>query len=736
MNIPENFICPISQDIMKNPVITPDGISYERDFIVQWLNIHNTDPISKMPLRVNQLVPNLALKSMIEEFVLHNGNVHTPAPNVLSSHNSTINYNVIVTPIIKSFETTTIVTLQTSASFTRLPVHILAVVDVSGSMDEEVEIKTANGVEKNGLSKLDVTKHALKTIINSLTGNDYMTLITFSTTAKLICEFIKVDTAGKSLLLSKTNNIATEGNTNIWDGLVTALNCIERCANSNKSTSIFLLTDGVPNMSPPRGHERELTDKIQQMTQKFTLNTFGFGYQLDSTLLKNLATIGDGLYSFIPDAGFVGTVFINALANQLLTCLVNPHVIITYLDNSSSIHKLNSCKLGINRSVFVKKTKQISKISVCYTNAITQEYYSTEFVPSDVYNEDEYNVINTITTSSNNTFYTLQSDDYVEEILSEGIRNDIIKLIEKLVLFGVSSQSNNEINTFLANYVDHVINDYIRNVIEDVTGQIRIATSDQSHFNKWGKHYLLSLMMSHLLQNCSNFKDPGLQFYTNNLLENIRSTLNTIFNTLPAPQTSIRSSYSRSYGSSTFTSPPTNMSSYNDSSAPCFSGNCTVMTENGNVYVKNVQIGDKILSCFGNFVTVTHILKTSQYLPTFVMQFSEDSFISLKHPVLENGEWKYPKDCKHMELKQESCDLYDFVLESDHIIKLNGVLECITLGHNYVNNEIIEHDYLGSKKVIEDIERIGLAQNTPCVAHIYPKNVIRTESGHIISFSI
>merc|ERR1719178_135896 len=50
-----------------------------------------------------------------------------------------------------------------------------------------------------------------------------------------------------------------------------------------------------------------------------TISTFGFGYELDSELLSELAIAGSGTYAFIPDAGFVGTVFVNAMTNLLVT---------------------------------------------------------------------------------------------------------------------------------------------------------------------------------------------------------------------------------------------------------------------------------------------------------------------------------------------------------------------------------------------------------------------------------
>ena len=50
-----------------------------------------------------------------------------------------------------------------------------------------------------------------------------------------------------------------------------------------------------------------------------SISTFGFGYGVKSLLLRDLAEVGGGMYAFIPDSGFVGTAFVNALANQLAT---------------------------------------------------------------------------------------------------------------------------------------------------------------------------------------------------------------------------------------------------------------------------------------------------------------------------------------------------------------------------------------------------------------------------------
>ena len=53
MTIPQNFICPITHDIMIDPVICSDGISYERVAIQRWLIDHNTSPMTNEHLISN-----------------------------------------------------------------------------------------------------------------------------------------------------------------------------------------------------------------------------------------------------------------------------------------------------------------------------------------------------------------------------------------------------------------------------------------------------------------------------------------------------------------------------------------------------------------------------------------------------------------------------------------------------------------------------------------------------------
>lgn len=93
-------------------------------------------------------------------------------------------------------------------------------------------------------------------------------------------------------------------------------------------SALFLLTDGCPTQIPTDGHLVSLEKLKRKINFTCAVNTFGFGYQLDSKLLEDIAVIGNsGTYSFIPDGSFVGTIFVNALSTMLTTAANNVQVI-------------------------------------------------------------------------------------------------------------------------------------------------------------------------------------------------------------------------------------------------------------------------------------------------------------------------------------------------------------------------------------------------------------------------
>lgn len=64
--VPDEYLCPISREIMREPVIAADGYTYERSAIENWLRAgRNTSPMTNAPLTTTQLTPNRSLKMII-----------------------------------------------------------------------------------------------------------------------------------------------------------------------------------------------------------------------------------------------------------------------------------------------------------------------------------------------------------------------------------------------------------------------------------------------------------------------------------------------------------------------------------------------------------------------------------------------------------------------------------------------------------------------------------------------
>ena len=69
VNIPRDFECSLTHDLMVDPVFTADGETYEREAIARWLGEHDTSPHTNECLEHKNLTPNRKLKSQISDFV-------------------------------------------------------------------------------------------------------------------------------------------------------------------------------------------------------------------------------------------------------------------------------------------------------------------------------------------------------------------------------------------------------------------------------------------------------------------------------------------------------------------------------------------------------------------------------------------------------------------------------------------------------------------------------------------
>ncbi|KAJ8641587.1 hypothetical protein MRB53_018281 [Persea americana] len=87
--IPHFFVCPISLEIMRDPVTVSTGITYDRESIERWIftSKNKTCPITRQPLPDTDITPNHTLRRLIQAWCIANAangvdRIPTPRPPV------------------------------------------------------------------------------------------------------------------------------------------------------------------------------------------------------------------------------------------------------------------------------------------------------------------------------------------------------------------------------------------------------------------------------------------------------------------------------------------------------------------------------------------------------------------------------------------------------------------------------------------------------------------------------
>lgn len=65
--IPQHFLCPITCEVMTDPVFAQDGHTYERQAIEDWLKGHGDSPLTRERITATHLIPNYAMRSALDE---------------------------------------------------------------------------------------------------------------------------------------------------------------------------------------------------------------------------------------------------------------------------------------------------------------------------------------------------------------------------------------------------------------------------------------------------------------------------------------------------------------------------------------------------------------------------------------------------------------------------------------------------------------------------------------------
>jgi Mg-chelatase subunit ChlD len=132
-------------------------------------------------------------------------------------------------------------------------------------MGEAATYEAPDGsLQSDGLSILDLVKHAVKTLAHMLQPDDRLSLVAFSSTATTLLLPTPMSDDGRAAALLAVDALKPDGATNLWEGLRAGLDAVraaslaDATAGLQHKATVLLLTDGVPNEVPVEGHHTAL----------------------------------------------------------------------------------------------------------------------------------------------------------------------------------------------------------------------------------------------------------------------------------------------------------------------------------------------------------------------------------------------------------------------------------------------------------------------------------------------
>jgi uncharacterized protein YegL len=727
--IPETLICPISGTIFKDPVSGPDGYTYERDQIETWLRKNGTSPMTRQPMNISDLVINRTVKDTVEQFLKENtleGKSDTSEDKTYTaSLDAQFNMNICATRF--SEENSKVGYIEYSISNMRednslKPLDIGVLIDVSGSMSIGVNPNDNSKSENVNVSRLDLTKHAIKSLIRTLPLNTRISLVTFSTSVNVkldITDGMISNETRRKHFIRIVDSLESESQTMIESGINKIIDVMSKDFRKDRSSVIFVFTDGEP--SNEENYVKNCFDiKHNSVKEVIPVHTFGFGYDMKSHLLNYISNRTSGSYSFIPEAGMLATIFNNRLANVLTNIIDQTRVVIDLSSLYQNEITINIDKfqcsypyalIGSNLIIDIGSLQSDFKKNVCFSF----EYNSSKGDVIKAVNQNTKIIIDDVPLEKIIDIATRCERTHAREIFIHFLKNIINKWYEDKE-YGLTTDISifkNKISEIVDDFVQ-ISNScqhkedkiYIGGLIKDLNGEVRNSLEKESDFRRWGIHYIPSLLNAHINQVNNNFRDPGVQFYGGEIFRSLRDHAVTQFNShdieISRPQNTYSNYRGISSGSRNISRPSQSLrassQSYNVSSGPCFSPCSKVlMYDNSEKLVSDIEKGDEVYvsnGCKAKVVCVIHNKCFTKY-----STFPNGLKITPWHPVLINGEWKFPENIYKSKYEGIN-ESYNFILNSGHMMNINGIT-CCTLGHGFTDNEVISHEFFGTDDVVK-----------------------------------
>lgn len=186
---------------------------------------------------------------------------------------------------------------------TRQPVHMMMLVDTSGSMDDA--------------NKLESVKRSLQVMLVLLSDQDRLSLVTFDDTSKVVLNRVSPTASDREAISYRISSLHTNGSTNMSAGLLEIREMVEDAAVERKQ-GILMLTDGLANMGVTDTPGLvAIVRRILQEKPGASISTVGYGADHNTDLLTEIAKEGGGAYNVVKSLEDVASTFGDVLGGLM-----------------------------------------------------------------------------------------------------------------------------------------------------------------------------------------------------------------------------------------------------------------------------------------------------------------------------------------------------------------------------------------------------------------------------------
>ena len=185
----------------------------------------------------------------------------------------------------------------------RQPVHMMMLVDTSGSMDDA--------------NKLESVKRSLQVMLVLLSDQDRLSLVTFDDTSKVHLNRTTPTATDREAISYRISGLRTNGSTNMSAGLLEMRERVEENSSGRKQ-GILMLTDGLANMGVMDTPGLvNIVRRILQEKPGVSISTVGYGADHNTDLLTEIAKEGGGAYNVVKSLEDVASTFGDVLGGLM-----------------------------------------------------------------------------------------------------------------------------------------------------------------------------------------------------------------------------------------------------------------------------------------------------------------------------------------------------------------------------------------------------------------------------------